>query len=72
MSGSAGKTTPKPSATELSSFHSAAAGPLMTIAGTTKAIKRIFDLLLSEDGPRRPLAHDGISEGLASNLSHRK
>src|SRR6516165_383647 len=54
-SGSAGKTTPKPSATELSSFHSAAAGPLTISAASTKAIKRIFGLLLSEDGPRRPL-----------------
>ena len=44
-SGSAGKTTPKPSETELNSFHSAAAGPLTTSAARTKAIKRIFGLL---------------------------
>src|SRR6516165_9754500 len=74
-SGSAGKTTPKPSATELSSFHSAAAGPLTISAASTKAIKRIFGLLLSEDGPGRPLRaqassgmHRRVSDALAKGL----
>src|SRR5262249_31074967 len=50
MAGSSGKTTPKPSATELSSFHSAAAGQLMTSDAMIKVIKRIFDLLLNNNG----------------------
>jgi hypothetical protein len=52
------KDDPKPSETELNSFHSAAAGPLTTTAARTKAIKRIFGLL-SRIWSRRPLGCTG-------------
>src|ERR1700680_1569034 len=70
-SGSAGKTTPKPSATELSSCHSAAAGALATNDAKHKAIKRSFGLLWSEDGPDDLWMHQLPLECTGTPRTHR-